>query len=96
MKSKLLRRLRRLARRKIKIEYVTPDYLTITLYNNILHNKLYWVEQSEEFLVGYNSIEKEIAFDEYNKAIRKFILDYIEQLRTKQLNKQLRCNRLNH
>lgn len=90
MKTKLLRRLRKLARRNIKIEYVTPDYLTITSYNNILHNKLYWYEQSEEFLIGYNSIEKEIAFDEYKKAIQKFILDYIERLRTKQLNKKLK------
>lgn len=95
MKTILLRRLRRLARRKIKIEYVTPDYLTITFYI-FPSNKLYWYEQSEEFLVGYNSIEKEIAFDEYKKAIRKFILDCIERLRTKQLNKQLRCNKLNH
>lgn len=95
MKTKLLRRLRRKARRNIKIEYTTPDYLYIMLYI-FPNNKLYWYEQSEEFLVGYNSIEKEIAFDEYKKAIRKFILDYIERLRTKQLNKQLRCNRLNH
>lgn len=95
MKTKLLRKLRRLAKRKIKIEYVTPDYLTITFYI-FPNNKLYWVEQSEEFLVGYNSIEKEIVFDEYKKAIRKFILDYVERLRTNQLNKQLQCNRLNH
>lgn len=95
MKTKLLRRLRRLARRQIKIEYVTPDYLTITFYT-FPNNKLYWYEPTEEFLVEYNSIEKEIAFDEYKKAIRKFILDYIEQLHTKELNKQLRCNRLNH
>lgn len=90
MKTKLLRRLRKLAKQKIKIEYVTPDYLTIISYNNILNNKLYWYEKSEEFLVGYNSIEKEIAFDEYKKAIRKFILDYIEQLRVIKLNKQLK------
>ena len=77
-----------MAKHRIKIEYVTPDYLTITFYT-FPHNKLYWYEQTKEFSVGYNSIEKEIAFDEYKKAIQKFILDYIERLRTKQLNKQL-------
>lgn len=101
MKTKLLHRLRRLARRKIKIEYSDEHWYSITIRNKL--NKYFWNKTFEKWTDTPLIINKKDIINEYKNTIRIFILTKLKKYKikrgnkqTKQLNKKLQCNKLNH
>lgn len=98
MKSKLLRRLRRLARRKIKIEY-HDEYSYVISLKNKEQDIITWDEIENYWHNGLIvlSVRKKDIIKEYKKATRRFILDVLDaykvkcgRQRARQLTKQFR------
>lgn len=98
MKTKLLRRLRRLARRKIEIEYHDKYSYVISLKNKE-QDIITWDEIGNYWHNGLIvlSVRKKDIIKEYKKATRRFILDVLDaykvkrgRQRARQLNKQLK------
>ena len=95
MKTKLLRKLRRLARRKIKIEYSSEHWYSITIRNTL--NKYFWNKTFEEWTDTPLVVNEKNIINEYKNTIRIFILTKLEKYKikrgkkqTKRLNKQLK------
>lgn len=92
MKTKLLRRLRRLASRRIKIECTING--NIIIYQDLgLTERKYWCDYYSydgKFQDTEWYIKPENMKYEYKRAKRQFILDEVKYMRTKQLVKQLK------
>ena len=98
MKTKLLRRLRRLARRKITIVYY-DEYFYVIHLKNIKRDIISWDDINGFWRNGYGlgTVRKKDIIKEYKKATRRFILDVLDaykvkrgRQRARQLTKQLR------